>query len=127
MSVESIYKTHPQLRGLSARTINVLWRMQLLRRVEIERAIRNRTLHPSNPVAFNFGLSSYREVLTWLGIRLPMTTVQACKVRCQLAAHLREQQLQLVDIALVLRLGSKEQARAAVARGQRLAREAVAA
>lgn len=122
-SIQMPRSLHSSLDVLSVRTLNCLWRMDLTTRDEVRRAIRSRVLHPGNIRARNFGWKSYREVRAWLGIKPELTSQQLHQHRAHAARWLRSRSLSFLEISTVLRLGSKEKARALCAKAERLERQ----
>ncbi|KAF0176485.1 MAG: hypothetical protein FD161_3024 [Limisphaerales bacterium] len=114
-------KTKP-LSALSVRTANCLSWLGLHRREDILRAVKDRTLHPSNPKARNFGKKSLAEVRAWLGLKPELNERDIHRIRARVACGLRREGLTLAGIGRVLRI-SKEKARQHVCKGERLERE----
>lgn len=110
------------LSALSVRTSNCLSWLGLRRREDILRAVKDRTLHPSNPKARNFGKKSLAEVRAWLGLKLELTGQQVHAIRARIACGLRRDGLTFAEVGHVLRI-SKWKAQQLVARGERLKRE----
>jgi hypothetical protein len=106
---------------LSVRTANALWNIGLKRREDILRAIKSGRLHPSNPATRGFGAKALAEVRTALGLRVDLTVKQVYEIRCRLAYQLSVEGLHLVDIARILHLGTKENARRHIYHGRRMA------
>lgn len=110
--------------GLSVRASNALFHMGLTNKDSIRKAIRRKTLHPSNVATRGYGWKTHREVLRYVGIDAPLSSVQIGKARAHCAGILRALGFKFKDISTILKLGSQEKARQLVARSQRLARTA---
>lgn len=99
------------INALSARSRNVLWRMNLTNRDDIRRAIKDRVLHPSNTGAFGFGWKSLAEVRAWLDLRPDITNKEIHLLRSEFAFIMRKRGNSFREIARVLRLRGPDEAR----------------
>lgn len=123
-----------QLRDLSVRVINCLHHLGIKTKDQARAAMANGTLRPGNVNARNYGGKCHREVLQWLDLDPGLNDRQVHWLRARMAFELRHQtwklsgwnrqpgqQLPFHEISRVMRLGSKEKARALVMKGTRLA------
>lgn len=109
----------PFINKLSVRTQNVLRRMGLTRRDAIERAVLNRTLHPSNTKALGCGAKCVAELRAALGLKPDLTDQQVHGYRARFADELNRDGLTWREISRVLRLRGPGEAMELAASGKR--------
>lgn len=107
---------------LSVRTANALFNLGYRRREDVLRAVKDRTLHPTNSRARGVGKKAIAELRAWLGLEPELNDRDICRIRARIAAGLHRDGLKLAEIGRVLRI-SKEKARSLVHKGERLKRE----